>query len=169
LRGSPLLEDGGLPEPVQTTHVRETAANLLLGRALQALEGAGGLVIYSDVEGRWNRDTFSLPGRPNRLAEIGPILEALVQWTLYTERPVVIEDLRRSSWSQHLLHGAQPPDGSAAATPLAQHGAIWGAMGVYRPKVTANRMEVLRALAEVATEPLSALGVGRPEGIVPRA
>lgn len=169
MRGSPLLEDGSLPAPVQTTHVRETAANLLLGRALQALDGAGGLVVFRDVEGRWNRDTFSLPGKPGRLADVAPILEALVQWALHTERPVLIEDLPRSSWSRHLLHGAQPPDGSAAATPLAQHGAIWGAMGVYRPRLTVNRMEVLRALAEVATEPLSALGAGRPEGILPQA
>jgi GAF domain-containing protein len=168
LRGSPPLEEGGLPEPVQTTHVRETAANLLLGRALQALDGAGGLVVFRDVEGRWNRDTFTLPGRPGRLPEVAPILEALVRWVLHTERPVVIEDLSRSSWSRHLLRGAQPPDGSAAATPLAQHGAIWGAMGVYRPAVAPHRMEVLRALAEVATEPLSALGAGRPEGILPQ-
>lgn len=169
MRGSPLPEDGALPEPVQTTHVRETAANLLLGRALQALDGAGGVVLFRDVEGRWNRDTFTLPGRPNRLAEVGPILDALVEWTLHTERPVVIEDLARSSWSRHLLHGAEPPHGSAAATPLAQHGAIWGALGVYRAKATANRMEVLRTLAEVATEPLSALGAGRPEGVLPQA
>ena len=50
----------------------------------------------------------------------------------------------------------------------AGHGAIWGAMGVYRPRLTVNRMEVLRALAEVATEPLSALGAGRPEGVLPQ-
>src|SRR2546429_308364 len=84
--------------------------NLLLGRALQALDGAGGLVVFRDVEGRWNRDTFSLPGKPGRLADVAPILEALVQWALHTERPVLIEDLPRSSWSRHLLHGAQPPD-----------------------------------------------------------
>jgi GAF domain-containing protein len=169
MRGSPPLEAGGLPEPLQTTHVRETAANLLLGRALQALDGAGGLVVYRDVEGRWNRDTFTLPGKPGRLAEVGPILDAVVQWALHTERPVVIEDLRRSSWSRHLLGGAEPPEGSVAASPLAQHGAIWGAMGVFRPLRTANRMEALRALAEVATEPLSALGAGRPEGVLPVA
>ncbi|HYM49047.1 MAG TPA: GAF domain-containing protein [Candidatus Limnocylindrales bacterium] len=169
MRGSPLPEDRGLPDSVQTTHVRETAANLLLGRALQALDAAGGVVVYRDVEGRWNRDTFSLPGKPNLLPQLRPILDALVDWALHTEKPVVIEDLARSSWSRYLLTGAQPPDGSVAATPLAQHGAIWGAVGVYRPAITANRMEVLRALAEVATEPLSALGAGRPEGVVPQA
>lgn len=168
MRGSPPLEEGGLPEPVLTTHVRETAANLLLGRALQALDGTGGLVVFRDVEGRWNRDTFALPGKPGRLAEVEPILEAIVQWALHTERPVVIDDLRRSSWSRHLLNGADPPEGSVAASPMAQHGAIWGAISFYRPRVIHNRMEALRTLAEVATEPLSALGAGRPEGILPQ-
>jgi GAF domain-containing protein len=169
MRGTQPLDAGGLPEPVQTTHVRETAANLLLGRALQALDGAGGLVVFRDVEGRWNRDTFALPGKPGSLNEVEPILEAIVEWALHTERPVVIEDLERSSWSRHLLKGADPPRGSVAASPLAQHGAIWGAMGFYRQSVIANRMEALRTLAEVATEPLSALGAGRPEGILPLA
>jgi GAF domain-containing protein len=169
LRGSPLPDDRGLPEPVQTTHVRETAANLVLGRALQMLEGACGLVVFRDIEGRWNRDSFALPGRPDRLGDVGPILDALVEWTLHTEKPVVIEDLAHSSWSRYLLSGAQPPEGSVAATPLAQHGSIWGAVAVYRGQTAGNRMDVLRELAQVATEPLSALGAGRPEGILPQA
>src|SRR6266480_4842982 len=86
----------------QTTHVREMAANLLLGRALQTLDAAGGMVVFWDAEGRWNKDTFVLPGRPDRLEELGPLLEALLEWTLYTEKPVVIDDLRRSRWSKHL-------------------------------------------------------------------
>ena len=54
----------------QTTHVREMAANLLLGRALQALDAAGGLVVFWDAEGRWQKDAFTLPGRPDRLEEL---------------------------------------------------------------------------------------------------
>src|SRR2546430_14445521 len=100
----------------QTTHVREMAANLLLGRALQMLDAAGGLVVFWDADGRWNKDGFALPGRPDRLEELGPVLEALLEWTLYTEKPVMIDDLRRSRWSRHLLHGADPPVGAAAAT-----------------------------------------------------
>src|SRR5256886_15686313 len=100
----------------QTTHVREMAANLLLGRALQMLDAAGGLVVFWDADGRWNKDSFALPGRPDRLEELGPVLEALLEWTLYTEKPVMIDDLRRSRWSRHLLHGADPPVGAAAAT-----------------------------------------------------
>ena len=148
-----------------TTHVREMAANLLLGRALQMLDAAGGIVVFWDAEGRWNNDTFVLPGRPDRLEELGPVLEALLEWTLYTEKPVVIDDLRRSRWSKHLLHGVEPPAGAAAATPLAQRGAIWGAVAVYRAESTAAPMDLLGQLAELATEPLSALGSGRPEGV----
>ena len=88
------------PDPiVQTSHVREMAANLLLGRALQMLEAAGGMVVFWDAEGRWNKDSFALPGRPDRLEELAPVLEALLEWTLYTEKPVVIHDLRQSRWS----------------------------------------------------------------------
>ena len=149
----------------QTTHVREMAANLLLGRALQMLDAAGGLVVFWDADGRWNKDSFALPGRPDRLEELGPVLEALLEWTLYTEKPVMIDDLRRSRWSRHLLHGADPPVGAAAATPLAQRGAIWGAVAVYRAEPIAVPMALLGQLAELATEPLSSLGSGRPEGI----
>src|ERR1700736_4266916 len=137
------------------------AANLLLGRSLQMLEAAGGMVVFWDADGRWNRDSFALPGRPDRLEELGPVLE----WTLYTEKPVVIHDLRQSRWSRHLLHGADPPAGAAAATPMAQRGAIWGAVAVYRAEPLTAGMDVLGQLAQVATEPLSSLGSARPEGV----
>jgi hypothetical protein len=155
-----------LPEqPVQTSHVREMAANLLLSRALQTLDGACGTVVYWDVEGRWNSDSFALPGRPDRLHELQPVVEAMLEWTLYTEKPVAVDDLARSPWSKHLLHGMPPPPGALVATPLAQRGAIWGAMAIYRESPVADAMELLRQLAEVATEPLSSLGTGRPEGV----
>jgi GAF domain-containing protein len=154
-------------EPVvQTSHVREMAANLLLGRALHMLDASCGLVVFWDADGRWNRDSFTLPGRADRLAELAPVLEALVEWTLYSEVPVVVSDLGRSRWSRYLLHDAAPPAGSIAATPLAQRGAIWGAVAVYRSTAGEDSMELLRQLAELATEPLSSLGAGRPEGIV---
>ncbi len=154
--------DGG---GIQTAHVREMAANLLLGRALQVLDAAGGMVVFWDTEGRWKWDSFTLPGRPERLEELAPVLEALLEWTLYTEKPVVIQDLGRSRWSQHLLHGANPPPGAVAATPMAQRGAIWGAIAVYRAATAVDSMDLLGQLAELATEPLSSLGSGRPEGI----
>jgi len=154
------------PDPiVQTSHVREMAANLLLGRALQMLEAAGGMVVFWDAEGRWNKDSFVLPGRPDRLEELAPVLEALLEWTLYTEKPVVIHDLGHSRWSRHLLHGAEPPAGAVAATPIAQRGAIWGAVAVYRAEPVDTAMDLLAQLAELATEPLSSLGSTRPEGI----
>ncbi|TME81625.1 MAG: GAF domain-containing protein [Chloroflexi bacterium] len=154
------------PDPTaQTSHVREMAANLLLGRALQMLEAAGGMVVFWDAEGRWNKDSFALPGRPDHLEELAPVLEALLEWTLYTEKPVVIHDLGHSRWSRHLLHGAEPPVGAVAATPMAQRGAIWGAVAVYRPEPVDAAMDLLGQLAELATEPLSSLGSGRPEGI----
>jgi GAF domain-containing protein len=93
------------------------------------------------------------------------VLEALLEWTLYTEKPVVIHDLRQSRWSRHLLHGADPPAGAVAATPMAQRGAIWGAVAVYRAEPVAAGMDLLGQLAELATEPLSSLGSGRPEGV----
>jgi GAF domain-containing protein len=145
------------------------AANLLLSRALQTLDAACGMVVYCDVEGRWNTDNFVLPGRPDRLGELTSVLQALLEWTIYTEKPVVVENLPRSPWSRHLLRGEPPPEGSIAATPLAQHGAIWGALAVYRPEPSLDSMDVLRQLAEVATEPLSSLASGRPEGILPQA
>jgi GAF domain-containing protein len=150
---------------VQTTHVREMAANLLLGRALQTLDAAGGMVVFWDAEGRWNTDSFALPGRPDRLEELAPVLEALLEWTLYTEKPVLIDDLERSRWSKHLLHGADPPAGAVAATPMAQRGAIWGAVAVYRADPVGAAIDLLGQLAELATEPLSSLGAGRPEGV----
>ena len=154
------------PDPTaQTSHVREMAANLLLGRALQMLEAAGGMVVFWDAECRWNKDSFALPGRPDHLEELAPVLEALLEWTLYTEKPVVIHDLGHSRWSRHLLHGAEPPVGAVAATPMAQRGAIWGAVAVYRPESVTAPMDLLGQLAELATEPLSSLGAGRPEGI----
>jgi hypothetical protein len=133
---------------VQTTHVREMAANLLLGRALQTLDAASGMVVFWDAEGRWNADSFALPGRPDRLEELAPVLEALLEWTLYTEKPVLIEDLRRSRWSKHLLHGADPPAGAVAATPMAQRGAIWGAVAGYRAEPVAAAIDQLGQLAD---------------------
>jgi GAF domain-containing protein len=150
---------------VQTSHVREMAANLLLGRALQMLEAASGMVVFWDADGRWNRDSFALPARPDRLEELAPVLEALLEWTLYTEKPVVIHDLRASRWSRYLLHGADPPAGAIAATPMAQRGAIWGAVAVYRAEPVMAGIDLLGQLAELATEPLSSLGSARPEGV----
>jgi len=149
----------------QTTHVREMAANLLLGRALQALDAAGGLVVFWDAEGRWQKDGFTLPGRPDRLEELAPVIEALLEWTLYSEKPAAIDDLQRSRWARHLLHGAEPPAGAVAATPLAQRGTIWGAVAVYRAVPVIGSIDLLGELAELATEPLSSIGSSRPEGI----
>ena len=149
----------------QTTHVREMAANLLLGRALQALDAAGGLVVFWDAEGRWQKDPFTLAGRPDRLEELAPVLEALLEWTLYTEKPAAIDDLQRSRWARHLLHGAEPPTGAIAATPMAQRGTIWGAIAVYRADPVEGSIDLLGELAELATEPLSSIGSSRPEGI----
>ncbi len=142
--------------------VREAAANLLLGRALQVLDGACGMVVYRDAEGRWQWDRLTLPERPDRLDQLSPVAEALLEWTLHAERPAVVDDLRRSPWSRYLLGGAEPPAGSMAATPIAQWGTIWGALAIYRVAPPAEPMEVLRRLAELATEPLSALGSLRP-------
>jgi GAF domain-containing protein len=150
---------------VQTRHVREMAANLVLWRALHALDAAGGIVRYRDADGDWNRDQFVLPQRPDRLQELAPLLEALVEWVLHSEQAAVVGDLAGSRWSRHLLRGADPPAGSAAAVPLAQRGAIWGALAVYRPQPAADSMELRRKLAELATEPLSSLDSGRPEGV----
>src|SRR5437867_1764382 len=128
-------------------------------------DAAGGMVVFWDAEGRWNKDSFSLPGRPDRLEQLAPVLEALLEWTLYTEKPVAIDDLRRSRWSRHLLHGDDPPAGAAAATPMAQRGAIWGAVAVYSAEPVADSIGLLGQLAELATEPLSSLASGRPEGV----
>ena len=141
------------------------AANLLLGRALQALDAAGGLVVFQDAEGRWQKDSFSLPGRPDRLDELTPVLEALLEWTLYSEQPAAIDDLTHSRWAKHLLHGAEPPPGAVVATPMAQHGTIWGAVAVYRAQPVVGSIDLLGELAELATEPLSSIGSSRPEGI----
>jgi len=150
---------------VQTSHVREMAANLLLSRALHALDAAGGMVVFWDADGRWNKDSLILPGRPDRLEQLAPVLEALLEWTLYTEKPVAIHDLGRSRWSRHLLHGDDPPAGAAAATPMAQRGAIWGAMVVYTAEPVIDSIGLLGQLAELATEQLSSLASGRPEGV----
>jgi GAF domain-containing protein len=151
---------------VQTTHVREMAANLLLGRALQALDAACGMVVFWDAEGRWQKDAFTLAGRPDRLEELAPVLEALLEWTLYSEKPAAIDDLRRSRWARHHLQGAEPPAGALAATPMAQRGTIWGAVAVYRADPVLGSIDLLGELAELATEPLSSMGSSRPEGIV---
>src|SRR5438034_6639063 len=128
------------------------AANLLLSRALQMLDAAGGMVVFWDSDGRWNKDSFTLPGRPDRLEQLAPVLEALLEWTLYTEKPVVVGDLRRSRWSRHLLHGDDPPAGAAAATPMAQRGAIWGATVVYTAEPVIASIGLLGQLAALATE-----------------
>lgn len=151
---------------VHTTHVREMAANLVLGRAMQVLEGACGVVRFRDAEGNWNRDSFALPGRPDRLEELAPVLEALIEWTLYSELPVVVDDLPSSRWCRYLLGDSiPPPDGSMAAAPLAQRGTIWGALAVYRSAPASDGRLLLQQLADLATEPLSTLGSDRPEGI----
>src|ERR1700694_2924309 len=132
------------------------AANLLLGRALQALDAAGGLVVFWDAEGRWQKDAFTLAGRPDRLEELAPVLEALLEWTLYTENPAAIEDLQRSRWARHLLRGAEPPTGAVAATPMAQRGTIWGAVAVYSAGPVVGAIHLLGVLAAVAARhPLS--------------
>src|SRR5258708_39556284 len=128
------------------------AANLLLGRALQVLEAAGGMVVFWDADGRWNRDSFALPGRPDRLEELAPLLEALLEWTLYSEKPVVIHDLRQSRWSRHLLHCADPPVGAAAAPAMAPPGPLWGPVAIYRAEPVAAGMDLLGQLSELATE-----------------
>ena len=152
-------------EGPQTRHVREMAANLLLGRALQVLDAAGGMVVFQDAEGRWQQDSFALPGRPDRLQVLAPVLEALLEWTLYSERPVAIGDLPSSRWAEHLLGGVSPPTGAVVCTPLAQRGAIWGAIAVYRGEPVADVLPFLGQLAELATEPLSSLAAGRHEGV----
>ena len=146
-------------------HVREMAANLLLGRALQLLEATGGMVVFEDAEGRWQTDHFTLRGQPAQLEPVRPVLEAILEWTLYGEKPVAIADLRRSRWSQHLLGASEPPAGAIVATPMAQRGAIWGAIAVYRAGPVDGVMPLLGQLAELATEPLSSLGAARPEGV----
>ena len=159
----------GAREAGPAHYVRETAANLILGRALQTLDGACGMVAYQDVEGRWQMDCFVLPGRPDSLERISPIMDALIQWTLHTEKPELVANLQASRWSRHLLGGADPPAGAMAACPLAQGATIWGAVAVYRTEAVVDPMEILGQLAQVATEPLSALGWGRPEGVLPQA
>jgi GAF domain-containing protein len=150
---------------IPTSHVREMAANLMLGRVLNLLEAACGLVVFLDAEGRWNQDSMVLPGRSNRVSELAPVLEALIEWTLYSELPVVVDNLTLSRWSRYLLSDKVPPSGSIAATPLAQRGTIWGAVAVYRPRPVSKGRQLLQQLAELATEPLSSLGAGRPEGV----
>lgn len=157
--------EAAILDSIQTRHVREMAANLVLGRALQVLQAAGGMTIFEDAEGGWNRDSFVLPGRPDLLESLTPILKALLEWTLYSEKPVAIKDLRASRWSRHLLGGIDPPSAAVAATPLAQRGAIWGAIAVYHDGSVDDAMPLLGQLAELATEPLSSLGAGRPEGV----
>ena len=141
------------------------AANLVLSRALRQLDGAGGATFFQDLDGDWHRDSFVLPGRADLIEALGPVLKALLDWTLYTEKPVAISDLRASRWSRHLLDGVEPPSAAVAATPLAQRGSIWGAITVYRDEALDDVMPFLGQLAELATEPLSSLGAGRPEGI----
>jgi hypothetical protein len=48
---------------------------------------------------------------------------------------------------------------------MAQRGAIWGAVAVYRAEPVVASIDLLGPLAELATEPLSSLSAGRPEGI----
>jgi hypothetical protein len=157
--------DAAIKQGLETKHVREMAANLLLGRALQLLDATGGMVVFQDAEGRWQTDRFTLRGQPERLDSLRPVLEAILEWTLYTEKPVAIADLRGSRWSKYLLGLSEPPAGAIAATPLAQRGAIWGAIAVYRSGPVDGIMPLLGQLAELATEPLSSLGAARPEGI----
>lgn len=154
-----------MPETLQTSHVREMAANLLLGRALQLLEAAGGMVVFQDASGRWQTDRFALKHPMEELDGLRPLLEAVLEWTLYTEKPVAVANLRQSRWSQHLLGGRELPGGAIVATPLAQRGAIWGAIVVFRDEPVEDALPLLGQLAELAIEPLSSLGAGRPEGV----
>lgn len=149
----------------QTRHVREMAANLVLGRALRVLDAAGGMVIFQDAEGRWNSDSFSLGVRSEILDSVAPVLRAVLDWTRRSERPAVIADLTTSPWARHLLSGSEPPPGAIATTPLAQRGAIWGAIALYRRAPVSDVMPFLGLLAELATEPLSSLGSSRYEGV----
>jgi hypothetical protein len=48
---------------------------------------------------------------------------------------------------------------------MAQRGAIWGAVAVYRAEPVMAGIDLLGQLAELATEPLSSLGSARPEGV----
>jgi hypothetical protein len=141
------------------------AANLVLGRALQVLEAAGGMVVFQDADGRWNKDSFSLAGKPAVVDQVAPVLEAVLEWTLYTEKPLAIGDLAGSRWARHLMKDSSLPRGAIAATPLAQRGAIWGGIALYRRNPVPDLMPFLGQLAELATEPLSSLGAARPEGI----
>ena len=154
-----------MPDTLQTSHVREMAANLLLGRALQLLDAGGGMVVFQDADGRWQTDRFALKRPAEELDGLTPLLEAILEWTLYSEKPVAVADLRQSRWSQHLLAGRDLPEGAVAATPLAQRGAIWGAIVVVRTEPVEDALPLLGQLAELATEPLSSLGAGRPEGV----
>ena len=154
-----------MPETLQTSHVREMAANLLLGRALQLLEAAGGMVVFQDADGRWQSDHFALQGPFEELDGMRPLFEAVLEWTLYTEKPLAVADLRHSRWSQHLVPDRELPGGAIASTPLAQRGAIWGAIVVFRDRAVEDALPLLGQLAELATEPLSSLGAGRPEGV----
>jgi hypothetical protein len=125
------------------------------------------MVVFQDAEGRWQSDRFTLRVPLDELDPLRPVLEAVLEWTLYSEKPVAIADLRRSRWSQHLLGDTgAAPSGAIAATPLAQRGAIWGAIAVYRQGPVEDVMPMLGQLAELATEPLSSLAAARPEGIV---
>src|SRR5438105_14375838 len=119
------------------------AANVLLGRALHVLDAAGGMVVFWDADGRWNRDSFTLPGRPDRIEALAPVLEALLEWALYTEKRVARDDLGRSRCSRQLLHGAAPPRDAVAATPSAQRRALSGASAVKR-RATAGEQVALR-------------------------
>lgn len=142
------------------------AANLVLGRALQTLDASGGVARFQASDGGWNQDRFALPGRPDQLELLSPVLAAMLTWVLHTEKPLAIGDLRRSRWSRHLLSGVEPPAAAVVATPLAQRGAIWGAIAVYRESAAEEDiMPLLGELAELATEPLSSLEASRPEGI----
>ena len=48
---------------------------------------------------------------------------------------------------------------------MAQRGAIWGAVAVYSAEPVADPIGLLGQFAELATEPLSSLAAGRPEGV----
>src|SRR2546428_13336399 len=99
------------------------AANLLLGRALQVLDAAGGMVVFWDADGRWNKDSFTLPGRPDRLEQRAPGLGALLGWTRYTEQPGGTGGPSPGRGSRPLLPGRDPPAGATAGPPMSQPGA----------------------------------------------
>src|SRR5438552_17840078 len=97
VRGERPLAPARETDPIiQTSHVREMAANLLLGRALQMLEAAGGMVVFWDAEGRWNKDSFAPPGGRTRPKRLQPGPERLPRGPWTRKNPSVFHNFRKS-------------------------------------------------------------------------